>query len=221
MIPTGPTMLSFWDKFIELQNKMLWYNEQIQSHMYCSEPLEWPLMNKGIAYWVAKDSNAQIHLLGNIIIWYSGTIGIFIYCILLIIYLIRRRRQCYDLNEENWFRFQQAGEIFLFGYFIHYLPYFFIERTLFLHNYFPALIFKILLLCFLIEHINLIIKLIIKSKLLLYTYKILIFIWLIGIIYVFQKFLVLSYGTTNLTANDVINLRWKDTWDFILHKDLP
>lgn len=59
MIPTGPTLLSFWEKFIELQMKMLWHTDQIQSHMYGSDPLEWPFMSKGIAYWVDKDSNVS------------------------------------------------------------------------------------------------------------------------------------------------------------------
>ena len=63
MIPTHRTTLTFWDKFKELQIKMLSHVEPIQSHMYSSEPLDWPFMNKGIAYWVAKDSNVnQMHI---------------------------------------------------------------------------------------------------------------------------------------------------------------
>lgn len=42
--------------------------------------------------------------------------------------------------------------------------------------------------------------------------------WVLFIIYVFKKFIVFSYGTSALTAKDVIKLRWKDTWDFIVHK---
>lgn len=53
-------MLSFWDKFFELHSKMLWHSDQIQNHLYASDPLDWPLMNKGIAYWVDKDSNVSI-----------------------------------------------------------------------------------------------------------------------------------------------------------------
>lgn len=64
MIPTAPTKLSFLQKFWELQTKMIWYTEKAgNTHMYSSEPLEWPLMSKGIAYWVAKDSNVSYLLL--------------------------------------------------------------------------------------------------------------------------------------------------------------
>ena len=60
MIPLRATMLSFWEKFVELQYKMLFANqENVQNHMYSSEPLEWPLMSRGIAYWVSPHSNVS------------------------------------------------------------------------------------------------------------------------------------------------------------------
>jgi len=60
MIPLERTQLSFWQKFRELQIKMFWQSETVQNHMYSSEPLEWPLMSKGIAYWYQKDTNVRI-----------------------------------------------------------------------------------------------------------------------------------------------------------------
>lgn len=242
MIPTGPSMLSFWDKFFELHSKMLWHSDQIQNHLYASDPLDWPLMNKGIAYWVDKDSNvmstiflqtfeiifikslsylqAQIYLIGNIVIWYSGFVALLVYFGLLIIYLLRRRRLCYDLTDHDWTHFREAGEIFFLGYVIHFLPYFFVERTLFLHNYLPAFIFQIMLLCFVIEHVDHIWRSVFASVLCTVMYRLFVIGWLISIVVVFKKFSVLSYGTTKLSVDDVIDLRWKNTWDFILHKDL-
>lgn len=52
----------------------------------------------------------------------------------------------------------------------------------------------------------------------MYILKFGIITWLIFVIYVFKKFSVLSYGTTNLSAKEILKLRWKDTWDFIIHK---
>ncbi|CAG2064238.1 unnamed protein product, partial [Timema podura] len=98
MIPLRATSLSFWEKFIELQYKMLFANqENVQNHMYSSEPLEWPFMARGIAYWVSPNSNAQVHLLGNLVVWLSGSASLLIYSTLLVFYLMRRRRRCYDL----------------------------------------------------------------------------------------------------------------------------
>lgn len=60
MIPLRATVLSFWDKFLELQYKMLFtHQENVQNHMYSSEPLEWPLMTRGIAYWVSAEHNVR------------------------------------------------------------------------------------------------------------------------------------------------------------------
>lgn len=240
MIPTSPTVLTFWQKFVELHTKMMWHTDPVQSHMYCSDPLEWPLMSKGIAYWVDKASNvsafrfpqielntniqhfqAQIHLIGNIVIWYSGSAALLVYVGLLVFYLLRRRRLCFDLSPGDWTTFQEAGQLFFVGYLLHFLPYFFVERTLFLHNYLPAFLYKIMLLCFVVEHLAIVLGRVIRSMVLLAIYKAAVVFWLCAIVWVFQQFLVLSYGTTRLTADDVIRLRWKDTWDFILHKDLP
>lgn len=219
MIPTSATKLTFWEKFFELQYKMFFAGtESVQNHMYSSEPLEWPLMSRGIAYWVASNSNAQIHLLGNIVIWYSATFSLVLYSFLLVFYLLRRRRLCFDLDEGNWQKFQQIGEVFLMGYLFHYLPYVFVERTLFLHHYLPAFVFKTMLVAALIEHIFILLKYFIKIRVIAYLFVLLLFVWVGAVFYTFKRFSVLSYGTTPLTTSDVVNLRWKDTWDFIVHK---
>lgn len=220
MIPTSRTTLTFWEKFLELQSKMLWHTEQLQSHMYSSEPMEWPLMDKSIAYWIDKNSNAQIHLLGNILIWYTGSLSIVTYAALYAFYLMRRRRLCYDLSPSEWSRFLLAGELFLAGYLIHYLPYFFVERTMFLHNYLPAFLFKVLLLCFVVEHIDLVLRKVFANRMVTLLYRSLVGLWLLAVLFVYKRFLALSYGMTKLTAEEILDLRWKDTWDFILRKDL-
>jgi dolichyl-phosphate-mannose-protein mannosyltransferase len=60
---------------------------------------------------------------------------------LLVFYLLRRRRLCFDIDEAEFEKYVQAGEVLLTGYFAHYLPYFFYDRTHFLHHYLPAYIF--------------------------------------------------------------------------------
>ncbi|XP_059608040.1 protein O-mannosyltransferase 1 [Phlebotomus argentipes] len=223
MIPMTRTDPSFLRKFAELQLKMLWYNDgQLSNtHMYGSTPLDWPLMDKGIAYWVDSKTNSQIHLLGNIAIWYAGSLSVVIYLTLLAFYLLRRRRLCFDLPPADWDKFQAVGELLFAGFLINYLPFFFTEKALFLHNYFPALIFKLLLLCFVIEHIYTLLRLFLNYAIILHCARLAIFAWIATVLFVYQKFIVLSYGAARLSAEQVIDLRWKDTWDFILHKKLP
>ncbi|KAG5316356.1 POMT1 mannosyltransferase, partial [Acromyrmex insinuator] len=220
MIPLQATALSFWEKFAELQVKMLFSGQEGQnSHMYSSGPLEWPLMSRGIAYWVSNESNAQVHLLGNIVIWYSGTISVIVYVTLLTFYLMRRKRQCFDIPEEEWEKFVNNAYVLLAGYLLHFLPFLFVERTLFLHHYLPAFIFKVLLTAATIDHLYYLISTHRSAwSISLYIITCGIIAWVLFIIYVFKKFIVFSYGTSALTAKDVIKLRWKDTWDFIVHK---
>ena len=55
----------------------------------------------------------------------------------------RRRRLCYDIPEKMWIQYQRVGEVLLSGYLFHFLPFFFVDRTLFLHHYLPAYAFKV------------------------------------------------------------------------------
>ena len=60
MIPEAPTYLTFWEKFLELQIKMLITNqENVQNHNYASDPSEWPFLTRGIAYFISKESNVS------------------------------------------------------------------------------------------------------------------------------------------------------------------
>lgn len=149
-----------------------------------------------------------------------------LYCSLLVFYLLRRRRQCYDIPEAVWHEYQLYGEIFVCGYLCHYLPYFFIERTLFLHHYLPAFTFQLLLMITFIQHIYyLLTNNILNFKayylyVIKYLYLIFIVGWTCCVIHVFIKFIVLSYGLVDLSTQDILNLRWKDTWDFIIHRNV-
>ena len=53
-----------------------------------------------------------------------------LYTALLVIFLLRRRRLCFDINESEFEKYVQTGETLPSGYFAH--------RTLFLHHYLPA-----------------------------------------------------------------------------------
>ena len=42
---------------------------------------------------------AQIHLVGNLLIWYSGSIAVVVFTAILLFHLLRRRRACYDISQ--------------------------------------------------------------------------------------------------------------------------
>merc|ERR1719414_1877216 len=219
LIPEKETVLSFWDKFTELQFKMLITNqENVQNHNFASDPTEWPFLTRGIAYYIAKDSNNQVHLMGNILVWYTASISLALYSAFLVFYLLRRRRLCFDIDEEEFQKFCTAGEVLLTGFLLHYLPFFFYDRTLFIHHYPPAYIFKIMLSAFFLSHCASLLSRVIAARPLRLLCTSITLVWLAVVVYVFHKFSVLSYAHTALSANDVRDPRWKDTWDLIIHK---
>lgn len=65
---------------------------------------------------------------------------------------------CFDITHEEWNKFFNIGSILLAGYFLHFLPFIFVERTLFLHHYLPAFVFKLLLTAATMEHLYHIIR---------------------------------------------------------------
>merc|ERR1719242_616646 len=186
LIPEGQTELSFWDKFFELQFKMLITNqENVQNHNFASDPTEWPFLTRGIAYYIAKDSNNQVHLMGNIVVWYTGTICLLLYSSLLVFYLLRRRRLIFDIPEAEFASFCTAGEVLLTGFLLHYLP---------------AYIFKIMLSAFFLSHCASLLSRVISARPLRLLCTSITLVWLAAVIYVFHKFSVLSYAHTALSA---------------------
>ncbi|XP_068241899.1 protein O-mannosyltransferase 1 [Palaemon carinicauda] len=219
MIPMERKNLTFWNKFYELQYKMLFNNqENVAGHMYASEPLDWLLLKRGVAYWISSNSNAQIHFLGNVVTWLSGTLGLVAYLGLFVLYLLRRQRACYDLPEDVWNKFCTFGEVLGIGYAIHYLPYFLVDRTLFLHHYIPAYMFKLCLLAAVVEHGHYLIASYFNAPRLAKVYIGAVGLWMTSILYVFWVFSPVTYGTVDLTADQVLSLAWRDTWDLIIHK---
>lgn len=108
MIPSKETKLGLWERFWEFQYKILFSSpntQNVHSHMYSSEPLDWPLMVRGVAYWLSEHDNVSkfnlIHIIHYIYYYYNylfktGTnspIGkhccmVFIYIMSIVIFII-------------------------------------------------------------------------------------------------------------------------------------
>ena len=122
-----------------------------------------------------------------------------------------------------WTQYTQVGEVLLGGYLFHFLPFFFVDRTLFLHHYLPAYAFKVMLSAFVATHILQVAATGCKvtDTLRKWTSRFLLCLvmaWVAVAMYVFQQLSVLAYGFIPLSADDVRSLKWKDTWDLIVHK---
>lgn len=122
---------------LNLNIEMYRSNQRLTAtHPYNSSWYEWPFMVRPIYYWV-KD-NAKIYFFGNPVIWWSSTIAI-AFGIKYLLLSIKKRR----LDE--------VLAILFGGYILNLLPFIGIKRVMFLYHYLTALIFAIMILCYLID----------------------------------------------------------------------
>ncbi|KAK2120492.1 Protein O-mannosyl-transferase 1 [Saguinus oedipus] len=207
--------LSFMARFSELQWRMLVLRSDDSEHKYSSSPLEWVTLDTNIAYWLHPRTSAQIHLLGNIVIWVSGSLALAIYMLLFLWYLLRRRRNVHDLPQDAWLRWVLAGALCAGGWAVNYLPFFLMEKTLFLYHYLPALTFQILLLPVVLQHIS---DHLCRSQLQRSVFSALVVAWYSSACHVSNMLRPLTYGDKSLSPEELKALRWKDSWDILIRK---
>ncbi|XP_077163180.1 protein O-mannosyl-transferase 1 isoform X1 [Paroedura picta] len=207
--------LSFMAKFTELQWKILTLKNEDTEHKYSSSPLDWITLDTNIAYWLHSTSGAQIHLLGNVITWMSANMATLAYAALFLWYLLRRRRNIQDIPQEAWCQWVSAGGLCVGGWAVNYLPFFLMEKTLFLYHYLPAVTFQILLIPIVLQHMS---DHLCRSKLSKSMHSAFVVAWFSSVYLTYRTFRPLTYGEPPLSKAELQNLRWKDTWDILIRK---
>ncbi|SPO31467.1 related to dolichyl-phosphate-mannose-protein mannosyltransferase [Ustilago trichophora] len=136
---------SFLDRFWELQ-KVMWETNAglTERHAYDSRPQTWPMLKRGINFWT-KD-HRQIYLIGNPIVWWGAILSILAYLSSRGLLMLRAQRGYGDLKDSRVRFYDQTCGFLALGWGLHYLPFFLMNRQLFLHHYLPALYFSILIL---------------------------------------------------------------------------
>uniref|UniRef100_A0A3P8YGA6 Protein O-mannosyl-transferase 1 n=1 Tax=Esox lucius TaxID=8010 RepID=A0A3P8YGA6_ESOLU len=206
--------LTFMAKFLELQWRMLTVKQETSEHKYSSSPLDWITMDTNIAYWLHHTGNAQIHLMGNLVTWSLGNLALMGYLLLFLSYLLRRRRKIEDIPEDTWRQLLLAGVVCAGGWAVNYLPFFMMEKTLFLYHYLPALTFQILLIPVVLEHVHTHVLCTSHRRALHGA----VLAGLSSVYLTFWKFSPLTYGHPELSAEQLDSLRWKDSWDVLFRR---
>lgn len=136
----------FMSKFLELQAVMWQTNAGLtEKHAYDSRPGQWPWLRRGINFWV--QNHRQVYLIGNPFIWWSSTFAVAAYLVARALVIIRAQRGFKDLVHPTLRTYDGICGFLVLGWALHYLPFFLMQRQLFLHHYLPALYFAILTLC--------------------------------------------------------------------------
>ncbi|XP_062372137.1 protein O-mannosyl-transferase 1 [Sardina pilchardus] len=207
--------LSFIARFLELQWRMLSVKAEESEHKYSSSPVEWITMDTNIAYWLHPSNNAQIHLIGNFVTWTLANIALAVYGLLFLAYLLRRRRKIQDIPEASWAQMVQAGAVCAGGWAVNYLPFFTMEKTLFLYHYLPALTFQIFLVPIVLEHIH---SHILRSPSQRWAFGGVVLAVLSAVFLAYHTISPFTYGHVEMTSDQLAMLRWKESWDILLRK---
>ncbi|XP_062361866.1 protein O-mannosyl-transferase 1 isoform X4 [Cinclus cinclus] len=198
-----------------LKWKILTLKNEDTEHKYSSSALDWITMDTNIAYWLHPTSGAQIHLLGNVATWASANAAALVYLCLSLWYLLRRRRKIYDIPEDAWQLWMSAGGVCVGGWAVNYLPFFLMEKTLFLYHYLPAVTFQILLIPVVLQHVG---NHLCRSVLLKSMLSALTVAWLSSVYFVYRTFSPVTYGQPALSPTELQALCWKDTWNILIRK---
>ncbi|KAI4898339.1 hypothetical protein NFI96_024570, partial [Prochilodus magdalenae] len=194
--------------------KMLTVRNEESEHKYSSLPLEWITMDTNIAYWLHTSSNAQIHLIGNFVTWTLANLALFVYALLFLTYLLRRRRKIEDIPEACWEQLVLAGAVCSGGWVVNYLPFFLMEKTLFLYHYLPAITFQILQIPVVVEHLYTHVLRSSQQK----AFGGIILAALCSVYLCYRTFSPLTYGQPELTSEQLAALRWRESWDILFRK---
>ena len=167
-------------------------------------------MNRGINFWRAKIDTHGIYLLGNPVIWIPGFFSVVFYLAYVgIDFVLSQRKSNMQLNGYGEMIYNSMA-VFSTGYLLHYVPFFLMQRQLFLHHYLPALYFSILSLGGMFEFMTHKFK---KISWLFLLIRIFALVFASIAIYVFVLFSPLTYGLEQPRQN-CLELKWNSNWDF-------
>nr|XP_057927499.1 protein O-mannosyl-transferase 1 [Doryrhamphus excisus] len=207
--------ISFWAKFVEVQWRMLMVKQEDSEHKYSSTPLEWITMETNIAYWLHPSTNAQIHLIGNPVSWGVANLSLLAYHMLAAVYLLRRRRGIRDIPDAAWERFVSLGQVCVGGWLVNFVPFVLMDKSLFLYHYLPALVFLHLLSAALLEHTH---THLLSKDTHRHVLRACACAALACVLLCYYLFRPLTFGSPELSANQLRALKWRNSWDILYRR---
>ena len=199
-IVTSRDKFYFFKYFTELNKKMLSINNQSLFYHYHGSPwYEWPVHFKGIVYFwqdINDEEHILVYLFGNPIIYWTALLSVILSTFFLLSKLVR---------FSSFSQLDKGISLCVFGYFVNWLPYYYIGRTTYIYHYHPSLYFAIILIGLLFDKISRTLHA--SSKIMNNITKILFVLLMLSIIYSYFFFLPFSYALP-LTDEAHESRRW-------------
>jgi len=206
---------SFLSKFVELNSRMIIHNAILtKKHPYQSPPNIWPFVISGISFW-QNNHDRQIYLLGNAIGWWLTITLTGVFFVGYIMEAILRRRNSGIIDSDVAKRMHFGTGFLFIAYLFHYVPFFFMGRSLFLHHYLPAVIITFILAGTVYDF---------ALKTMFNNYKLsklqtmganaVTAVFVLALAWNYYLFVPLIYGSEGLTIPELRSRKWLDTWGF-------
>ncbi|KAL7271710.1 Dolichyl-phosphate-mannose--protein mannosyltransferase 2 [Rhizina undulata] len=198
----------FFRDFIHLNVAMMTSNNALvpdpdKQDDLASEFWQWPILHVGLRMCSWDDNIIKYFLLGNPVVYLGSTISLAVLVVLVLFYLVRWQRGYNDVNQEEIDHIHYAGLYPLVGWVLHYIPFIAMARVTYVHHYYPALYFAILVFGFVFNHLC--------SKVPKAVGGVLYFIAYASVIGVFILFSPISFGMEG-SASQYKYLKWSDNW---------
>ena len=163
VIAASSLAMGFWEKLWESHRMMLWMNSKLTGNEGKGEPPEWANIQKqppfkwppNLVSQIFSGAEPRVYLLGNPRIWRLNLAVLLLFPCLLLLRAVRTRDPAATVDM---FRAAgagagagarcghlQAATLLFTLWALHYLPFFFMLRVLYVHHYYPALYFSSLL----------------------------------------------------------------------------
>jgi dolichyl-phosphate-mannose-protein mannosyltransferase len=169
-----------------------------------SAPWQWPLLHVGLRMCSWSDETVKYFLLGNPVVYWGSTFSIGFIMVMFAWYVIRWQRGYDELTWTDVDQFHYSGIYPLIGWFLHYMPFIAMARVTYVHHYYPALYFAILVAGFVVDWYT--------RSLKNPAVKSVIFAVLYGaVIFMFWLFRAFCFGMVG-PNQQWYHLRWFDQW---------
>ncbi|KAF1831050.1 PMT-domain-containing protein [Decorospora gaudefroyi] len=198
----------FFQDFIHLNVAMMTSNNALvpdpdKQDDLASSFWQWPILHVGLRMCSWNDDIVKYFLLGNPAVYWGSTASLGIFALIVAFYLIRWQRGYNDLKPSEIDQIHYSGIYPVIGWFLHYVPFVAMGRVTYVHHYYPALWFAIIVMGFCLDFSTR--KL---SKRVQWSIFAVLYVVIIGLYWLFRA---ISFGMVG-SSKQWRHLKWFDSW---------
>lgn len=171
-------------------------------------------------YCLAGDDKQRVFLLGNPVIWWGNIIFLILFLIMYSYSSLKTQRGVAEAPEVAAERETTlvASAWFFLGWCLHYIPFWAMGRVLYIHHYYPALLFSSMMSATLMDYMVRTVSRMLPTMVSSTLVHTVLAVTLSTCWYSFYIFSPLAYGMYGDYAREsnssMHHLHWLETWEF-------